>query len=122
MVIHNHLGLTKRKSTEVVESLLEIMKGTLENGEDILISGFGKFYVKDKNERRGRNPQTNNAVKIIREKLLMSKAELFKKAGVTNVTINRIEKGMNCRMETRRKIILSLGYKLSDKDKVFPNN
>jgi integration host factor subunit alpha len=42
----------------VVESILEIIKKTLENGEDVLISGFGKFCVKEKNERRGRNPQT----------------------------------------------------------------
>ncbi len=56
--IHNHLGLTKKQSNEVFESLFEIMKNTLENGEDILISGFGKFRVKDKNDRKGRNPAT----------------------------------------------------------------
>lgn len=50
----------------------------------------------------------------------MSKAELARKAGVTNVTIDRIEKGMSCRMETKRKIILALGYKISHKDKIFP--
>ncbi len=62
----------------------------------------------------------NNAVKKIRENLLMSKAELARKAGVTNVTIDRIEKGMSCRMQTKRKIILALGYKISNKDKIFP--
>ena len=56
--MYNHVGLSKTKSTQVVESLLEIIKETLENGEDILISGFGKFSVREKNERRGRNPQT----------------------------------------------------------------
>lgn len=61
-----------------------------------------------------------NIVKKIREELLMSKAELARKAGVSPLTIDRIEKGMNCRMETKRKIILALGYKLSDKDKIFP--
>ena len=50
----------------------------------------------------------------------MSKAELARKAGVSPLTIDRVEKGMNCRMETKRKIILALGYKLSDKDKIFP--
>ena len=49
----------------------------------------------------------------------MSKAELARKAGVSPITIDRIEKGMDCRMETKRKILLGLGYKLSDKDKVF---
>ena len=51
-------GLTLKKSTKTVETLLEIMKQTLESGEDVLISGFGKFCVKDKKERRGRNPAT----------------------------------------------------------------
>ena len=49
----------------------------------------------------------------------MSKAELARKAGVSPITIDRIEKGMDCRMETKRKILLALGYDLSDKDKVF---
>ncbi len=56
--IHDQLDLTKSRSAQLVESILEIMKTTLENGEDMLISGFGKFCVKDKRERRGRNPQT----------------------------------------------------------------
>ncbi|MFZ7110358.1 MAG: helix-turn-helix transcriptional regulator [Desulfatiglandales bacterium] len=63
-----------------------------------------------------------NIVKEIREELLMSKAELARKAGVSPLTIDRVEKGENCRMETRRKIILALGYDLSEKDKIFPNS
>ncbi|MBN1106756.1 MAG: helix-turn-helix transcriptional regulator [Deltaproteobacteria bacterium] len=63
-----------------------------------------------------------NIVKEIREELLMSKAELARKAGVSPLTIDRIEKGKSCRMETRRKIILALGYKLSDKDRIFPES
>ena len=62
----------------------------------------------------------NNIVKKIREELLMSKAELARKAGVSPLTIDRIEKGKSCRMETKRKVILALGYKLSDKDRIFP--
>ncbi|MBN1849528.1 MAG: helix-turn-helix transcriptional regulator [Deltaproteobacteria bacterium] len=61
----------------------------------------------------------NNIVKDIREELLMSKAELARKAGVSSLTIDRIEKGKSCRMETKRKIILALGYDLSEKNKVF---
>ncbi|OGP97874.1 MAG: transcriptional regulator [Deltaproteobacteria bacterium RBG_19FT_COMBO_46_9] len=49
----------------------------------------------------------------------MSKAELARKAGVSSLTIDRIEKGKSCRMETKRKIIIALGYNLSDKNKVF---
>ena len=52
------LGLTKKKSVEVIESLLEIIKRSLESSEDVLISGFGKFCVKDKAKRKGRNPAT----------------------------------------------------------------
>lgn len=63
-----------------------------------------------------------NVVKDIREELLMSKAELARKAGVSPLTIDRIEKGKSCRMETMRKIILALGYNLSDKDKIFLEN
>jgi integration host factor subunit alpha len=55
--IHD-LGLTKKKSVEVIESLLEIIKRSLESSEDVLISGFGKFCVKEKAKRRGRNPAT----------------------------------------------------------------
>jgi integration host factor subunit alpha len=56
--IYNQLGLPKNQSIQAVESILEIIKETLENGEDVLIKGFGKFYVKEKGERRGRNPAT----------------------------------------------------------------
>ncbi|MGB9441822.1 MAG: integration host factor subunit alpha [Desulfobacterales bacterium] len=55
--IHD-LGLTKKKSVEVIERLLEIIKRSLESSEDVLISGFGKFCVKDKAKRKGRNPAT----------------------------------------------------------------
>lgn len=48
----------------MVETLLDIIKGTLESGEDILISGFGKFNVKDKKERRGRNPATDEELML----------------------------------------------------------
>ncbi len=50
----------------------------------------------------------------------MSKAELARKAGLSALTIDRVEDGMNCRMDTKRKIILALGFKLTDKEKVFP--
>jgi integration host factor subunit alpha len=59
-VIHNQLGYPKNQSAELLEILLEIIKGNLEKGEDVLISGFGKFCVKEKKERRGRNPATGN--------------------------------------------------------------
>jgi len=58
--ISNKDGFTKKKSIEIVETLLDIIKGTLESGDDVLISGFGKFCVKKKKERRGRNPATGD--------------------------------------------------------------
>jgi integration host factor subunit alpha len=63
--IQNHLDLPKNKSTEIVESMLEIIKSTLESGEDVLISGFGKFCVKEKHERRGRNPATGEYLMLV---------------------------------------------------------
>ena len=56
--VANQIGYTKNFSSELVETLLEIMKKTLESGEDVLVSGFGKFCVKEKRERKGRNPST----------------------------------------------------------------
>ncbi len=63
-----------------------------------------------------------NQVREIREAQLMSKAELARKAGVSPVTIDRIENGADCRMSTRRKIILALGLKLTDRNQVFPED
>ena len=64
-------------------------------------------------------PISRNKVKILREKKLMSKSELARKAGVSVVTIDRVEKGEACRLETMRKIILALGFTLEDRDIVF---
>jgi len=61
-------------------------------------------------------------LKKVREGQLMSKAELARKAGVSPLTIDRIEKGKGCRMETKRKIILALGLELADKSRVFPED
>lgn len=57
--VQNQLGLPKKECVEMVETLLEIIKSSLASGEDVLISGFGKFSLKDKKARRGRNPDTN---------------------------------------------------------------
>jgi ribosome-binding protein aMBF1 (putative translation factor) len=60
-----------------------------------------------------------HSVRRIREAQLMSKAELARKAGLSALTIDRVERGMECRMDTMRKMILALGLKLTDKNKVF---
>jgi len=56
--ITDQIGFTKNHSSELVEILLEIIKKALESGDDVMISNFGKFCVKEKKERRGRNPAT----------------------------------------------------------------
>jgi len=60
-----------------------------------------------------------NSVKKLREERLMSKAELARLAGVSPITIDRVERGEDCRMETKRKVLLALGFSLSEKKKVF---
>lgn len=63
-----------------------------------------------------------NSVRRIRETKMMSKAELARKADVTVQTIDRIEKGNECRLDTKRKIILALGYKLADRTRIFEDD
>jgi integration host factor subunit alpha len=60
--IHREVGFPKNRSAEVLEILLELIKNKLQSGEDVLISGFGKFCVKEKKERRGRNPATGEDI------------------------------------------------------------
>ncbi len=62
---------------------------------------------------------SSNNVQQFREALMMSKAELARKAGLSTLTIDRIEAGRPCRLDTKRKILLALGLKISDKDRVF---
>lgn len=62
--VHQQFGFPKKSSTELVEQLIEIIKSTLASGEDVLISGFGKFCVNDKKERRGRNPATGDSMML----------------------------------------------------------
>ncbi|MBW2570336.1 MAG: integration host factor subunit alpha [Deltaproteobacteria bacterium] len=69
----HELGFTKKKSVDIIESLLEIIKSMLEKGDDVLISGFGKFCVKDKQQRRGRNPATGNDLMLRARKVVTFK-------------------------------------------------
>jgi DNA-binding XRE family transcriptional regulator len=80
---------------------------------------MGAPVVMMKERKTARTKVEANNVRKIREGLLMSKAELARRAGLSVLTIDRVEKGMTCRMDTKRKIILSLGLQLSDRDKVF---
>lgn len=67
----------------------------------------------------GRRREVNH-VQELREEQLLSKAELARRAGVSALTIDRVERGEGCRLDTKRKIILALGLKVADKERVFP--
>ena len=82
--IQNQLDIPKDKSKEIVETCIELMKSALESGEDVLITGFGKFCVKDKNERRGRNPATGNDLMIKSRRVVT-----FRCSGKLRDAINR---------------------------------
>lgn len=66
-----------------------------------------------------RHPRKRNRVRELRENKLMTQAQLAKKARVALRTIHSVEKGMNCRMDTKRKILIALGMRFEDKDQVF---
>ena len=66
-------GYTRKKSIETIETLLEIIKRSLESGEDVMISGFGKFCVKNKKKRRGRNPATGKDLIVAPRKVVTFK-------------------------------------------------
>ena len=78
------VGLDKQESRQIVERLLGIMKDTLVRGDELLVSGFGKFSVRQKNERRGRNPQTKERLVLAARKVLV-----FRASGVLRKRINK---------------------------------
>ena len=71
-------------------------------------------------EMNTETPRRRNRVRELRENRLMTQAQLARKAKVALRTIHSVEKGMNCRMDTKRKILLALGLRFEDKDQVFP--
>jgi len=75
-------GFSKKDSIDLVENVFLLMKGCLERGEDLKISGFGKFEVKQKKPRRGRNPQTGEALEISARKVLSFKPSQLLRAAV----------------------------------------
>ena len=81
--ISNQIGFSKNHSSEIIEILLEIMKRSLQSGDDLLISGFGKFCVNDKKERKGRNPATGQDM-VLKSRRVMT----FKCSGQLRKKIN----------------------------------
>jgi len=83
LAVHQ-IGFTKKKSVDLIETMLEILKHRLEKGEDVLISGFGKFCVKEKKKRRGRNPATGSDLELRPRRIVT-----FKCSGKLRTQINR---------------------------------
>jgi integration host factor subunit alpha len=75
-------GFSKKESAEIVETVFELIKATLENGEKIKIAGFGNFVVKDKSTRRGRNPQTGDEIEISSRRILTFKPSQVLKSSI----------------------------------------
>ena len=71
--VRNQTGFPRNRSLEIVETLLEILKRTLASGEDVLVSGFGKFCVREKKERKGRNPSTGDDMMLAPRKVVTFK-------------------------------------------------
>jgi integration host factor subunit alpha len=82
--LQDRLDISRQESWQIVERFFKIMKDTLSQGEDLLISGFGKFSVRQKKARRGRNPQTKESLTIASRKVLV-----FKASGVLRQRINK---------------------------------
>ncbi len=82
--VYDKLGFSKKDAAQIVESVFDIMKEHLENGEKIKISGFGNFVVKEKKARRGRNPQTGSEIEISPRKVLT-----FKSSQVLRKSLNK---------------------------------
>jgi len=82
--IYEKIGFSKKESAELVEMVFDIIKGTLETGEKIKIAGFGNFVVKEKADRRGRNPQTGEEIVISARKILTFKPSQVLKSAINS--------------------------------------
>jgi integration host factor subunit alpha len=84
--IYEKVGLSKKEATDVVEVTFEIIKGCLERGEKVKISGFGNFVVNSKRPRRGRNPQTGEEIVIVGRKVLTFKPSQILKKNLNTIS------------------------------------
>ena len=90
--LYGKSSFSREESSATIESLLEIIKHTLESGEDLLISGFGKFIVKEKKSRRGRNPYTGNDLFLDARRIITFKCS------------NNLREKINVKKKKRKKL------------------
>lgn len=95
--IHTSTGISKKDSFNMLETVFSIMKDTLESGEKILVAGFGNFDIKQKNDRKGRNPQTSESITINARRILTFKPSVMLKQAMnpfnTDATLKRVGRG-----------------------------
>ena len=82
--IQDELNLEKQKAGDLLETVIETMKKALENGEEVLVSGFGKLFVREKKSRLGRDPQTGDVIILPRRKVVMFKCSKILRARMNN--------------------------------------
>ena len=89
--VYEKVGFSKKESSEIVERILETMKVTLQKGQKLKISGFGKFEVRQKNTRRGRNPKTNEELQIPAHRVVSFKPSQVLKAVIAGESTAGLE-------------------------------
>lgn len=82
-IVHERVGLSKKESAQIVDSVLDTVRQSLEKGEDVKISGFGHFMVRSKRARRGRNPKTGEEITITPRKVVTFRASHLMKMRMT---------------------------------------
>ena len=104
----NEFGFTREKSAEVIETLIELMKSSMASGEDVLISGFGKFYISSKNSRIGRNPATGEALELSERRVVSFRCSEKLK---NNIAGRRPKTGKKAAIEQKNPSFFKVGKK-----------
>ncbi len=93
--IYERVGFSKKEAAELVEKVFEIMKETLADGEKVKISGFGNFVVREKNARKGRNPQTGQEILLDARRVLTFKPSLVLKNVLNETAVTDVDRATN---------------------------
>ena len=90
--IYERVGFSKKESAELVETVFEVIKEALVSGEKVKFSGFGNFIVREKNARKGRNPQTGEEIQLEARRVLTFKPSLVLKNELNSAPVERVER------------------------------